>query len=295
MKKIKEKKTLISFILKKVLFLHTEKIEKMKVNLKTKVSELIKHDRGVVDVIASINKHFRKLKNPILCKMLASRVTIKDAARIGKVDVNDFLKRLEDYGFEVEYPVGKTDDEIDNKKTLNMDKNNLVTLDARPILEGGVDPFEEIMKTLKGMDDNQTLLVINTFEPIPLLNLLKKKGYDYQVERPEPGVVYSYLRKSANPPKEEPGKEKTAGANADFDSVEKQFAGKMREVDVHEMEMPMPMVTILEELENLKEGEALYVHHKQLPQYLLPELENRGFKHAERKVDDNNLKMIIYK
>jgi len=55
------------------------------------------------------------------------------------------------------------------------------------------------------------------------------------------------------------------------------------------------MVIILEELENLKEGEALYVHHKQLPQYLLPELENRGFKHAERKVDDNNLKMIIYK
>ncbi len=267
----------------------------MKVDSQTKISALIKHDKGVINVIASINKHFRKLKNPILCKMLASRVTIEDAARIGKVSVDEFLRRLENYGFEVEYPAGKKDDKIDNKKTSKMNKENLVTLDARPILDGGVDPFEEIMKTLKSMNDDQTLLVINTFEPIPLLNLLKKKGYEYEVERPEPGVVYSYLRKSGDAVKEEPEEDKTDGGEVDFESVERQFAGKMKEVDVHEMEMPMPMVTILEELEKLKEGEALYVHHKQLPQYLLPELENRGFKHAERKIDDNNLKMIIFK
>ncbi len=266
----------------------------MRVDANTKVSKLIKHDKGVIEVIAKINKHFRKLKNPLLCKMLASRVTIEDAAHIGKIDVNDFLRRLEEYGFEVEYPTGKTHNTIENKKAIKMNKENLVTLDARPILEGGVDPFEEIMKTLKGMNDDQTLLVINTFEPIPLLNLLKKKGYEYEVERPEPGVVYSYLRKSDNVLKE-PEEKKTGGEHLDFEAVERQFYGKMKEVDVHEMEMPMPMVTILEELEKLSEGKALYVHHKQLPQYLLPELESRGFKHVEKKIDDSNLKMIIFK
>jgi hypothetical protein len=38
------------------------------------------------------------------------------------------------------------------------------------------------------------------------------------------------------------------------------------------------MVTILNELEALPQGHALYVHHKKMPQYLLPELEERRFK-----------------
>ena len=265
----------------------------------TKISNIIKHDKGVIDVIAGINKHFRKLKNPILCKMLASRVTVEDAARIGKVSIADFIKRLEEYGIEVQYPENNIHQQENisetNKTEKNMNKDNLVTLDARPILEGGVDPFEEIMKTLKSMTDDQTLLVINTFEPIPLLNLLKKKGYDYQVERPEPGVVYSYLFKSNSKEERTQTADTKKDEHPDFETVEKQWAGKMKEVDVHDMEMPMPMVTILEELEKLQPGEALYVHHKQLPQYLLPELESRGFKHVEKKIDDQNLKMIIYK
>ncbi len=69
----------------------------------------------------------------------------------------------------------------------------------------------------------------------------------------------------------------------------------MKEIDVRDLEMPMPMVTVLEELEKLSDGEALYVHHKRLPQYLLPELENRGFKLVTKPVDENNMKLIIYK
>ena len=38
----------------------------MKVSEKTKISALIKEDKAVIDVIASINSHFKKLKNPVL-------------------------------------------------------------------------------------------------------------------------------------------------------------------------------------------------------------------------------------
>ncbi len=268
----------------------------MIVTKETKISAIIKHDKGVIDVIAGINKHFRKLKNPILCKMLASRVTVEDASRIGKVSVREFLQRLEAYGLKVSYDgIEEKESKREEKHKANtMNKENLVTLDARPILEGGVDPFEEIMKTLKSMSDDQTLLVINSFEPIPLLNLLKKKGYEYRVERPEQGVVYSYIKKASGETTALPTANKPA-EEQDFETLEKEWAGKMTEIDVHDMEMPMPMVTILEALEKLEEGKALYVHHKQLPQYLLPELESRGFKHAEKKIDDANLKMIIYK
>ena len=59
--------------------------------------------------------------------------------------------------------------------------------------------------------------------------------------------------------------------------------------------MPMPMVTILEAIEGLEEGHALYVHHKRLPQYLLPELKKREFDYKKQEVDADNMKLIIYR
>jgi len=273
----------------------------MIITANTKISKIIKHDKKVIDVIASINKHFRKLKNPILCKMLASRVSVADAAKIGGVSTEAFLKKLQENGYTVQFNGSLSDSEgntkVQNNSSNNkiMDKTNVVKLDARPILSGGVDPFDEIMKTLKGMKDDQTLLIINTFEPIPILNILKKRGYEYETERPEPGVVYTYLRKTEREPATKEVTETKTGETDDFEIVEARFTGKMREIDVRDLEMPMPMVVTLEELEKLKEGEALYVHHKRLPQYLLPELENRGFKLVQKPVDEDNLKLIIYK
>jgi len=266
----------------------------MKITAKTKISSIIKYDKNVIDVIASINKHFKKLKNPILCKMLASRVSVSDAAKIGGISTEAFLQKLESNGYEVEYPEKRKDETQTKQKTSTMNKENVVTLDARPILEGGVDPFDQIMKTLKEMRDDQTLLIINTFEPIPILNILKKRGYDFETERPEPGVVHCYLRKTGEAVTEAPSNTPVT-AEVGFEEIESRFKGKMKEVDVRELEMPMPMVTILEELEKMPEGEALYVHHKRLPQYLLPELENRQFKLVEKPIDDDNLKLIIYK
>jgi len=169
---------------------------------------------------------------------------------------------------------------------------NIVDLDVRPILESGVDPFEKIMETLKTLDENQTLKIINTFEPVPLLNILKTKGYEYKTERPEAGVVHTFLTKTGNSQSSQPEHQ---NKEYSFDELEKKFEGKLKEVDVRDLEMPMPMVTILEEIEKLQEGEALYVHHKRLPQYLIPELENRDYKLAKKEIDSENLKLIIYK
>ncbi len=270
----------------------------MIITANTKISKIIKYDKKVIDVIASINKHFRKLKNPILCKMLASRVSIADAARIGGVSTKDFLAKLQENGYSVQFE--ETENEklkIQNNHTNKkiMDKTNVVTLDVRPGLANGVDPFDEIMKTLKGMNDQETLLIINTFEPIPILNILKKRGYEFETERPEAGIVHTYLRKTEVGPASGEVLEIKAGETGDFGMIEKRFKGKLKEIDVRDLEMPMPMVTVLEELEKLSEGEALYVHHKRLPQYLLPELENRHFKLVQKPIDENNLKLIIYK
>jgi len=271
---------------------------KVKISSKTKISKLIDENEKTIEVIGSINKHFKKLNNPFLRKTLASRVSIAEAARIGGVPVCVMIDKLLEIGFETVDECGcesvsPADKYRLNNKTNSMRKERVIEMDVRPILEGGVDPFEAIMAKLKTMDDNETLLIINTFEPIPLLNLLKKKGYVYETERPENGLVYTYLEKDASETENEV-KEVVKEAAA-FDDVASRFKNSMKEIDVRDLEMPMPMVTILEALEQLNDGQALYVHHKKLPQYLIPEMEDRGYKWVSDEIDDDNIKLIIFK
>jgi len=174
--------------------------------------------------------------------------------------------------------------------------NNLETveLDVRPSLAAGVDPFNLIMEKLKEINDSQALLIINTFEPIPLLNILKGRGYQYETTRPIDNEVHTLIYKVADHSSKEEVKT-IDKKDWSFTDAVKAFEGKMSEIDVRDLEMPMPMVTILEEIEKIKEDSALYVHHKKLPQYLIPEMENRGFTFVSNEIDENNIKLIIYK
>lgn len=268
---------------------------------RTKISQLLKYNKEAIDVIASINPHFRKLKNPVLRRLLAPRVNIADAARIGGITVVEFLQKLRQNGFEVDINVDDRDrDQASESKETKvkpniMERSNIVELDVRPILKGGVDPFKTIMDKLKELNDDQTLLVINSFEPVPLLNILKNKGYEYEVERPEPGVVHAYLKKSDKVENDRDDLSSSPDIEMTFEQVEAKYIGQMKEINVVDLEMPLPMVTILEELENLTGSTALYVHHKKLPQYLLPELKDRGYNYVHKAIDENNLKLIIYK
>lgn len=55
------------------------------------------------------------------------------------------------------------------------------------------------------------------------------------------------------------------------------------------------MIKILDELKMLENDEALFVYHKKLPVYLLPELAERGYGYYTEGSPDGNLNMLIYK
>jgi len=58
-------------------------------------------------------------------------------------------------------------------------------LDVRDI-DG--EPFGAIMTTLEDLEDDESLLLINSFEPEPLYGVLEQQGFTYETENPEPEV-----------------------------------------------------------------------------------------------------------
>ena len=268
----------------------------MIVNKNTKISKLIAENPDVIEIISSINKHFKKLKNPILRKVLAPRVTIADAAKIGGVTTNEFLNKLEESGFTIE---AKMEEEIIVKTDSNSNSadevvTNIVSLDVRPIIEGGSDPFKKIMELVKTLKVDQTLEIINSFEPIPLIHKLEKKGFKTWTEKQEKGTVHTFFKKEIST-KEIEVKPEEEDSHKNFDETYKSFINKLKCIDVRHLEMPEPMTTILSELELLEEGYALFVDHKKVPQFLLPELKERGFEILYNKKSESHLQLLIFK
>lgn len=271
----------------------------MKINRHTRISDVIRRDSRAIEAIASINPHFNKLRNPLLRKVLAPRVTLSDAAHIGGCEIQDLLNKLREIGFEIEEGTERQDSlEETGKQDLIpqvIRARKVQTIDVRPILEGGVDPFQAIMGKLKTLPYGYALEVVNSFEPAPLIKLLDKKGYASRVEK-EGGVVRTWFLQVVELGEQAPPRSQQVEVSLkELEERKGAFTGLFRETDVRDLEMPLPMVTILNELEVLPEGHALFVHHKKVPQYLLPELEERGYFVWIADLGEGNVKLLIHR
>ena len=51
-------------------------------------------------------------------------------------------------------------------------------LDVRPFHERKEEPFDAIMAAVSGLAPAQALLLVNSFEPTPLIRVLDKRGFD---------------------------------------------------------------------------------------------------------------------
>lgn len=265
----------------------------MTISAETKIGVIIKDNQQAIDALIAISPHFKKLKNPLLRKILAPRVTVAEAAIIGNCKVQAILDNLAQIGFNVEYTQHDSPGTLPRVPAFQNHAEPVKSIDVRADLFNGIDPFNTIMSELSAVPADKTMLVINSFEPAPLIRILRGKGYEVVVSKKDPGVVLTYITKNdktLTPPAEETG----AVANPElFDSILKHYCLKFTEVDVRQMEMPMPMIAILDELDKLEKGEALYVRHKKIPLFLLPELKDRNFKYVYKQAE-TEVVLIIY-
>ncbi|MBI2259685.1 MAG: DUF2249 domain-containing protein [Flavobacteriia bacterium] len=269
----------------------------MKVTEKTKISELIKHSPETIEVIASVNSHFNKLRNPILRKLLASRVTLKEAAKIGKCELSVLIEKLKPLGFEFEIDMYE---DSSNEKINEVIPNQIFdSLDVRPILNQGQDPFQMIMSKVNILPLGKTLEIISPFQPIPLIRILEQKNHTCICNEKE-GIFSLFITKNSNEGLENNVLEKKIINKIDsFDEFQNKIStfekeNKLERLDVRGLEMPLPMVTILEKLEYMPKEFALFVHHFQIPQFLLPELEKRNFFMDYFIVEEKEIHLLIY-
>ena len=125
-----------------------------------------------------------------------------------------------------------------------------------------------------------------------MILLLKKQGFESYVDVIHDQQIETYFYKTADNNFVINKAENITEGWCDF--IQK-FTNKIQTIDVRELDMPKPMLTILDALDNLPSETALFVYHKRIPVFLLPELKERKFNFRIKEISDNEVHLLIFK
>lgn len=267
----------------------------MNVNAETKIGTILKEAPAALDAIVSLNPKFEKLRNPLLRKLMAGRTSIRMASKISGNALEEFYSILKPLGF----TITNSESEVPTEKIPklpaffgSLKEDQIVEMDVRPMIEADADPLPKIIKKVKEIKPGNVLKIINTFEPTPLISLLKKQGFESFVNEIDNNLVETYFYNDSGSFKDIHEEE---NVKQDWDFLIKKYADKTQTIDVRQLQMPQPMMEILDSLHHLPEGNALFVYHKRIPVFLLPELREKGFDYRVKEIADDQVHLLIFK
>lgn len=161
------------------------------------------------------------------------------------------------------------------------------TLDVRPILAKGGEPFAMIMAAAKQVPAGGVLLIEAPFDPAPLKKVLGKQGFESysRAQASDHWQVYFHRRPGAEAA-ERPAAGDSAAARTWRD-------GGSLHIDVRGLPPPQPMLAILGLIDGDTALTELIVHHEREPVFLYPELAERGWTFAPLDGDPGEVRLRL--
>ncbi|MEW5796174.1 MAG: DUF1858 domain-containing protein [Candidatus Zixiibacteriota bacterium] len=174
--------------------------EKLLITPQTKVGELLKAYPEIEEVLIAIAPEFKKLRNPILLRTVARVTSLAQAARVGGVPVGDLVRQLRqavgqpDIDVSAEPPsesaVSSTPPEWFRQEPIKQSH------DARPLIEAGLQPIGRVLGDLESLPHDVIYELITPFEPAPLIDKARAKGFDTWTRAVSAGEYRTYFRRS---------------------------------------------------------------------------------------------------
>ncbi len=155
-----------------------------------------------------------------------------------------------------------------------------LTLDVRPELAKGVEPFAAIMAATDQLAPGQPLRLIAPFRPVPLFTVMANRGFAVTDRRRDDGAWEVTFTPETAPPL--PGMAPGSAPGASF------WPDPVATLDLTGLTPPEPMVRILERLEALAGGEVLFALLDREPLFLFPELAMRHHEWAGNAAADGS-------
>lgn len=257
-----------------------------------RVAEVLEQYPKLLDVLIEASPAFQKLKNPLLRRTMPRLVSVAQAARIGGLEPAELVGLLNRAIGSQETPPELVDtmpaeSKVGTPAPAWLEAPVGFSLDVRPILEAGGEPFQNIMSAAAEVRVGQRLVMETPFEPFPLYKVMGKKGFEAWCERLDKQHfrVHFFRRPSNLEP---------APHHAPLDESAWGHPDASLRVEAN-WDPPLPMQKVLEALAGLGPGRRLLVHHVRRPVHLLARLEQDGFAYLLKDLGPGKVDLLIEK
>ena len=146
----------------------------------SKVGDILNAYPELEETLISIAPAFKKLRNPVLRRTVARVTSLAQAARVGNVSVTELVARLRAAVGQPAFVgvTGETGATVLSELPAHIDPSRVMqTIDARPIIDAGEQPMTLVLKALNTLRGDALLLLITPFEPAPLRDRARERGF----------------------------------------------------------------------------------------------------------------------
>lgn len=191
-----------------------------------------------------------------------------------------------------------------SKKTAIPAQLNRIELDVREELLRKQDPFATIMKAVKQLGKQDMLVLHATLKPVPLLGLMKLKGYASATAKAgDEHWVTTFVRKEYASHLQGEGEvlpEAAAPTAAEDGALAAAFAEgdsspRFIHLDNRGLEPPKPMIRTMDALQKASPGDSITIHNDRVPAFLLEEIKTLGYPYQIQSQPDGSAIVTIEK
>ena len=163
----------------------------------TKVGALLDRYPQLEEILIGLAPPFKKLKNPLLRKGIAKVATLKHAAAVGGVLVNDLVNKLraavgqqgiasEDVGRAIAYFSDQPEWFVSAKIVTSIDER---ASDPNKM------PIVAVLQKAAHLQTGEMLELVTTFIPAPGIEIMKRKGLQVWAVQQGPELIRTYVSK----------------------------------------------------------------------------------------------------
>lgn len=163
---------------------------------KTKVLQLLEAYPQLEEVLIAVVPAFSRLKNPMLRRTVARVATLQQAAAIGGIKAEELINRLRREVGQDLYAESAGKDYRTARPTWFDPARVARKLDARPMLEAGEQPVNQVMADLAALAPGDIYELSAPFLPAPLIDKGSSLGMEHWLvkEGEDSYVVYFHKK-----------------------------------------------------------------------------------------------------
>ncbi|MHC4450539.1 MAG: DUF1858 domain-containing protein [Planctomycetota bacterium] len=165
----------------------------------TKVDALLTHYPELEDVLIDMAPPFKKLRNPILRKSVAKVASLRQAAAVARVPVEEVINKLRRAVGQECTTVDGVDAAADYfaSQPAWFDPSRIVaSIDERESGAPDEMTLNRVWRRARELRESEILELVTTFLPAPGIDVVKAQGFQAWSVEEDSGVIRTYFTKS---------------------------------------------------------------------------------------------------